>query len=300
MGDVLIAAHRGSNRNKGGSMTSLLADDGKNGEAPKANFLNGEGPPHGNGAPAVNGNGTHHANGNSAARMNGHGAPHGGGARDFGENIIIRPYQPQDRPAIRRICCDTGFLGNPIETIFSDREIFADLFTSPYLDYDPGCAWVAEADGRVVGYLLGSRSPSFALALLYSGLQTTVKMLTRAATGGYARHPRSRHFVRWLLTNGYREQPRHPEHAGHLHLNIEKSHRGHGLGLRLWRAFEGQLDRAGVPNCYGAFFSWPRRRPEAVYSRLGFSVFDRKLTTIFQPEVPDAVEIVCVHKKMAA
>jgi len=216
------------------------------------------------------------------------------------ENVMIRPYKPEDRSAIRRICCDTGFLGNPIETICSDREIFADLFAAPYLDYGADWAWVAEARGRVVGYLLGSVSPYFNYTLLYSGFQTTMKMMTRAATGRYARHPRTRHFIRWLLMNGYREQPRHPDNAAHLHLNLEKSYRGRDLGLRLWQAYEEQLARARIQNCYGAFFSWPQRRPESVYSRLGFSVFDRKLTTIFSPEIPDPVEVVCVHKKLAA
>jgi len=286
-------------------MTGLLVDEGHKGQNErmfKEKSLNGNGAPHTNGSAGhavngdvfrINGNGTHHVKGNGAFHINGHSAGHDG------ENIIVRRYKPEDRSAIRRICCDTGFLGNPIEAIFKDREIFADLFTNPYLDYGPNWAWVADDGGRVVGYLLGSVSRSFHYALMYSGLQTTLKMITRAAKGCYAGHPRSRHFIRWLLTNGYREQPKHPDNAAHLHLNVEKPHRGHGLGLRLWRAFEQQLDCAGVRNCYGAFFSRPRRRPEAVYSRLGFSVFDRKATTIFQPEVSEPVEVVCVHRKVA-
>lgn len=252
-------------------MISLLVDEGAHGKSFKEKFLNSDG------AHPVNGHASHRSD----------------------ENIIIRPYQPEDRSAIRRICCDTGFLGNPIETIFTDREIFADLFAEPYLDYNPNWAWVADAGDRVVGYLLGAVSPSFNYALLYSGFQATIKMITRAATGCYSRHPRTRHFIRWLLTNGYREQPRHPRNAAHLHFNIEKSHRGHGLGVRLWQAYQEQLNEAGIQNCYGAFFSRRSRRPEAVYSRLGFSVFDRKLTTMFQPEIMDPVEVVCVHKRIA-
>lgn len=278
-------------------MTSMLVvegRDGRNEQMFKENFLNGNGAPHINGddTHAVNG-GVAHINGNGAHPINGDGASHNG------EQITVRRYKPEDRDAIRRICCDTGFLGNPIETIFSDREIFADLFTNPYLDYGAEWAWVAEDGGKVVGYLLGSISPSFNYTLMYSGFQTTVKMIKRAATGCYASHPRSRHFIRWLLTSGYREQPKHPENAAHLHLNIEKSHRGRGLGLRLWQAFEQQLESLGIRNCYGAFFSRPRRRPETVYSRLGFSVFDRKATTIFQPEISEPIEIVCVHRKFA-
>ena len=287
-------------------MTGSIVNEGHEGENEqlfKERFLNGNSAPHINGSNGhtvngdiahINGNG-HSVNGNGALHANGNGRSTG---RD-NKPVVIRRYKPEDRAAIRQICCDTGFLGNPIETIFSDREVFADLFTNAYLDYGANWAWVADDDGRVVGYLLGAVSASFNYTLMYSGFQTTMKMITRAAKGCYAGHPRSRHFIRWLLTNGYREQPKHPDKAAHLHLNVEKSHRGHGLGLRLWRAFEKQLEGAGIRNCYGAFFSRPKRRPEAVYSRLGFSVFDRKATTIFQPEVSEPVEIVCVHRKFA-
>ncbi|HEY1789115.1 MAG TPA: GNAT family N-acetyltransferase [Verrucomicrobiae bacterium] len=286
-------------------MTGLILNkghEGHNEQLFKEEFLNVNGAPHthGNDTHPVNGAGVR-INGNDNHSINGNGALHtdGHGAGPGEEDVIIRRYKPEDRAEIRRICCDTGFLGNPIETIFSDREVFADLFTNPYLDYGTNWAWVADEGGRVVGYLLGSVSRSFNYTLMYSGFQATMKMITRAAKGCYASHPRSRHFIRWLLTSGFREQPKHPDNAAHLHLNVEKSYRGHGLGLRLWQAFEQQLDRAGVRNCYGAFFSRPKRRPEAVYSRLGFSVFDRKATTIFHPEVSEPVEIVCVHRKAA-
>jgi GNAT superfamily N-acetyltransferase len=287
-------------------MTGLIVDKGHKGENEQLlteKFHNDNGIPRthettphsiNGGVVHINGNGhTPSGNGTLHSTTNGHGACH------EDENVIIRRYKPEDRAAIRQICCDTGFLGNPIEAIFSDREVFADLFTNPYLDYGPEWAWVAEDGGRVVGYLLGAVSPSFNFTLMYSGFQTAMKMIARAAKGCYSGHPRSRHFVRWLLTSGYREQPKHPDNAAHLHLNVEKPHRGHGLGLRLWQAFEQQLDRAGIRNCYGAFFSRPRRRPETVYSRLGFSVFDRRTTTMFQPEVSELVEVVCVHRKVA-
>ena len=211
--------------------------------------------------------------------------------------VRVRGYAESDRPAIRQLCCDTGFLGNPIDTVFKDRELFADLFTGPYLKHEPEWALVAEAEGRVVGYLLGSVRKDFDFVLMRNGFPIASKMLCKLLAGRYARHPRSGRFVRWLLTSGYQEQPKHPARAAHLHLDITNPYRGRGVGRRLWETYEQRLRSAGVNRCYGAFFSHPRRRPESVYARYGFSVFDRKRTTLFQPEICD-VEVVCVQKEI--
>ncbi|HEV2391987.1 MAG TPA: hypothetical protein VG146_06445 [Verrucomicrobiae bacterium] len=208
----------------------------------------------------------------------------------------IRPYLDSDRPAIRRLCCDTGFLGNPVDGLFQDRELFADLFTKPYLEYEPEWALVAEVDGRVIGYLLGAVRRNFDFMLMRSGFETAAKMVFRLAAGRYAGHPRSRRFIRWLLTTGFWEQPRHPSNAAHLHWDLDKGFRGRGICLRLWTIYEHRLRQAGVKRCYGAFFSYKRRRPESVYARYGFSVFDRKRTTLFQPEIAEPMEVVCVQK----
>ncbi|HWI57368.1 MAG TPA: GNAT family N-acetyltransferase [Bacillota bacterium] len=212
----------------------------------------------------------------------------------------IRPYQEADRPAICQLCCETGFLGNPVDPLFQDRQLFADLFTKAYLDYEPEWALVAEVDGRLIGYLLGSVSRHFDLLLMRSGFETTLKMCWRLATGRYAQHPRSRQFIRWLLTAAFREQPSHPAGAAHLHFDLERHFRGRGIGRRLWEVYEQKLQGAGVTRCYGAFFSHSKRRPEAAYARYGFSVFDRRRTTIFEPELTGLVEVVCVQKQIGA
>jgi len=211
--------------------------------------------------------------------------------------VWIRQYNQGDRTSIRRLCCDTGFFGNPVDTVFKDRELFADLFTRPYLEYEREWAMVAESDGRVIGYLLGSVRKRFELLLLYAGFQTTVKMLLRLASGRYGGHARSKQFIGWLLTRGYREQPRHPAESAHLHLDLERAFRGRGIGRRLWEAYRNRLEAAGIKRCYGAFFSRAGRRPEMIYARYGFTVFDRRRTTVFSPEV-SGVEVVCVHREL--
>jgi predicted N-acetyltransferase YhbS len=214
------------------------------------------------------------------------------------EVVHIRTYKPTDKEAIRRICCETGFFGNPVDTLFQDRELFADLFTKPYLDYEPAWALVAEDQGRVVGYVLGSVCPNFDLLQMRSGFQTTMKMLARLASGRYANHPRSRRFIRWLLFSAYSEQPKHPRNAAHLHYDLEKAYRGGDIGRRLWQEFIRRAKASGVNTCYGSFYSYPHRRPEVAHSRYGFEVFDRRRTTMFEPEMTEPVEVVCVAKEI--
>lgn len=110
--------------------------------------------------------------------------------------VRLRQYQDHDRDEVCRICCETGFLGKPIDGIYRDRELFADLLTNAYLDYEPEWTLVAENKGRIAGYLTGSVDPRFNRTLMKSGFQTACKMLKRLLTGKYADYPRSEQFVR--------------------------------------------------------------------------------------------------------
>ncbi|MFO1500002.1 MAG: GNAT family N-acetyltransferase [Verrucomicrobiota bacterium] len=211
---------------------------------------------------------------------------------------MVRRYVASDRAAVRALCCDTGFLGKPIEPLFRDRELFADLFTRPYLEYEPEWAWIAEANGRVAGYLLGSVRADADRLLMRCGFQTAFRMVWRLFTGRYARHPPSRRFIRWLMTAAIFEQPKHPPDAAHLHLNLARHQRGRGIGRHLWEAFEERLLEVGAKRCYGTFFSRASRQPELAYVRYGFRDFARCRTTLFRREIAEPVEVVCVCKQL--
>ena len=212
--------------------------------------------------------------------------------------VQIRSFSERDRGAIRRICCETGFLGEAIDPIFKDREPFADLFTNAYLDYEPDWCWVAQAGGQIVGYLIGSVSRIHHLTLLRCGLQISCKMLFRLSRGRYVRHPRSGRFVRWLLTLAFQEQPKHLGGSAHLHLNIQRAYRGRGVGFALWQSFEQKLKKTGAKRYYGAFLSYKGHRPESAYHRYGFRVFDRRPTSMFWPEIQTPIEVVCMCKDL--
>ena len=59
-------------------------------------------------------------------------------------NVHIRKFCGSDREAVRQLCCDTGFLGQPIDPVFEDRELFANYLTRYYTDAEPEAAFVVE------------------------------------------------------------------------------------------------------------------------------------------------------------
>src|SRR2546422_6638559 len=80
-------------------------------------------------------------------------------ANDDHQPFLIRGYRRSDREAVRKLCCETGFLGDPIDPVYEDRELFADFLTTYYTDHEPESCFLLEVDGEIRGYLLGSRKP---------------------------------------------------------------------------------------------------------------------------------------------
>jgi len=121
--------------------------------------------------------------------------------------FIIRSYRKTDRDAVRRLCCQTGFLGTPIDPVYEDRQLFADFLTTYYTDWEPESSFVIEIDGEIRGYLLGSRKPL--KNQLYSFWQN-VSLFLKALTRYFRYNAASRRFVRWVLAHGPREVPAAP------------------------------------------------------------------------------------------
>ena len=125
---------------------------------------------------------------------------------------------PADREAVRAICADTGFLGQPIDPVFEDRELFADYLTAYYTDAEPESTFVCEIDGEVKGYVMGSRFPQ-----KKARLREARKLPGLVLRGGWRYftrpyHAATRRYVRWLLTRARHEVPFHA--AGHPPLSI--------------------------------------------------------------------------------
>jgi ribosomal protein S18 acetylase RimI-like enzyme len=160
------------------------------------------------------------------------------------EKVVVRPYRPEDREAVRRLCCDTGDAGSPADSFFPDRELFADLITSYYTDHEPESLWVAELRGRVVGYLTGCLDDG--RASRFSAWTVFPKAAWGALRRGTVLRP---WFLRLILANLFLRRAKALPSAsrrGHLHINLAPEARGAGAGRALAEVFLSAAKKAGV------------------------------------------------------
>ena len=211
------------------------------------------------------------------------------------QTFTIRNYERADREAVRRLCCETGFLGEPIDPVYEDRELFADFLTTYYTDHEPESSFVIEIEGELRGYLLGSRRPL--LNQLYSFYQNIVLFLR-----ALLRYPRyqehSRRFIRWLLMNGWREVPAAPRHTPHFHINLLPDARKMSTTRALMSAYLSYLYRSGEKRVYGQIATFAGRRGEKMFERYGFKVLNRAEITKYRAFHPESVYLSTVIKNL--
>lgn len=209
--------------------------------------------------------------------------------------IKIRRYAAEDRAAVRRLCCETGFLGKPIDPVFEDRELFADYLTAYYTDIEPESSFVLEQDGVVKGYLLGSRRPfrqqwhSFFHNLRLFGV-------------GMARYPRynkaTREFIRWILRNSWREVPAAPRRTAHFHFNVLPEAQSVAGTHAMLNAYFDYLRSRGEKAVFGQLVTFESRRGAKLLERFGFRVIEKKEITKYRGRHPEPVYLTTVIKKL--
>jgi hypothetical protein len=210
-------------------------------------------------------------------------------------SFTIRNYRPSDREAIRALCCSTGFLGEPIDPVYEDRELFADFLTTYYTDHEPESSFVLEMHGEIRGYLLGCRWPL--RNQLYS-LYQNVWLFLRAL-GRYFRYcGPSRRFIRWTLVHGWREVPAAPRRTPHFHINLLPSARKISTTRALMSAYLSYLYRCGEKRVYGQMVTFESRRGEKMFERYGFKVMNRAEITKYKAYYPEAVYLSTVVKNL--
>lgn len=163
-------------------------------------------------------------------------------------NINIRAYKQEDRIALRALCCDVADRGGPIEGFFPDREVAADLLTKYYTDYEPESTFVAELDGRLIGYINGCMDNRRYGLVMFWLLMPVV--LVKAFKHGVFFKPEIRQLLQGVLKNWrrifvWRKKSFH-SHQGHLHIGITGDFRNQQVGRKLVAALLNNAAGKGI------------------------------------------------------
>ena len=196
--------------------------------------------------------------------------------------VVVRPYRPEDRDGVRRVYANTAFFGEPVEAYFDDRELFADLGVSVHTDHYPGYIFVADAAGKVVGYVLGS--PTGDAGVRAHILKSLPRILGRLIARRYRIGRKTLVYVGISVRAGLRGELLEiqlTEYPANLHINLEAGYRGRSLGAALMRAYLDKLRSERVPGVHLVTTNW-NQAALRLYQRAGFQLLQEKRTRMWQ------------------
>lgn len=196
---------------------------------------------------------------------------------------------------MRWLCCQTGFLGKPIDPVFEDRELFADYLTAYYTDIEPESCFVLELDGEVKGYLLGSRRPlRQQFHSFYHNLVLFAKGMKRYSSYNAA----TKEFITWILRNSWKEVPAAPRRTAHFHFNMLPEAQSFAGTHCLMNTYFDYLRSRGEKAVFGQMVTFESRRGAKVMERFGFRVLEKREITKWRDKHPEPVYLTTAIKDL--
>lgn len=184
----------------------------------------------------------------------------------------LRRAAPADAPALRRVCLLTGDAGADASALHGDPDLLGLVWAVPYLELEPAHAFVAEVDGEVVGYVLGT--PDSRAFEARAETAYWPRLRARYPLGPVEGRTEADEEVVALL---HRPPTAHDalvaDYPGHLHVDLLPSTQGQGLGRRLVQQV---LDSLAAAGCVGVHVGVDPRNGTApgFYRSLGFVDLD--------------------------
>lgn len=191
----------------------------------------------------------------------------------------IRRYRPGDLERLREICVRTALRGGDASGVLADDSLWPAIYLDPYLESDPGLAFVAVAGGDAGdvadGYIVACADTAAFLSRYRDEWvpQLSARFGAGAGAGaGAGRAPNSQQ------DRELRDLAVHPErmlradlggHPAHLHIDLLPEAQGRGLGRALMDALLAELRTRGVAGVHLGVDP-ENTGARAFYEKLGF------------------------------
>lgn len=146
----------------------------------------------------------------------------------------LRPVRPDDLPALYHIALVTGDAGHDASDLYSDPRLVGHLYAAPYAVLSPETSFVAEDEGGVCGYIVGTLDTAAFGERLEGHWWPDLR----------AQHadPDLAERGDWSADDNLRYQIHHPQrmarrvlqaYPAHLHINLLPRAQGQGMGRRM-------------------------------------------------------------------
>lgn len=195
--------------------------------------------------------------------------------------VTIRKFKASDRNALRKIACDTAFMGEPCEMFFECRDFLADILTVYFTDYEPESCFVAEMDNKVVGYLTGTKDIKNYYKIFT--LKILPKLVFKFIFKGVFFNKKNIIYFFNLFKSLIKGELRGPDinkkYPALLHINIDKCCRGMHVGSVLIEFF---LNYLKSKNISGVHLNAKSENATKFFEKKGFiKIFEIKRTYFF-------------------
>jgi len=215
------------------------------------------------------------------------------------EEIIIREYERSDRASVRKIACDTAFMGEPAENFFTGRGFLADFLTLYHTDYEPESTFVAEKREKVIGYISGAKSER-AMDLLFI-IKVLPKAILKLIFKGYIFKKANLLFILFNIYSFLKGEFYTPafikkDYPAILHINIDKNYRGYGIGGRLIEAYLNYLKNEKIK---GVHLKTPSEKSFKFFKKTGFKMLYKTRKSYFKHILKKSIKYFYYGKKLS-
>lgn len=210
---------------------------------------------------------------------------------------MIRPYQKEDRQAVRTISCDVAFGGDPAEKFFEGRDILADFLTRYFTDYESDVCFVAHVQGEVIGYLLGTQNAVHSRRVLITKI-LPLALMKGMVKGILFKRKNFRFLFHWfysIVTGEFSLPDVSREYPALLHINLKQGFRGQNIGSRLIAQYADSLRRRGIS---GVHLTTESDSAAQFFEKNGFQLLYKRNSTCLKYLTKQNFTYYCYGKKI--
>lgn len=177
----------------------------------------------------------------------------------------IRKAHSSDLPYLYDICLKTGAAGVDASDKFQDPYMIGQYFAAPYLFFEPESCFVAELEGKPVGYIVGTHNTR----CYHAWLNEHWLPYIRPKYADLKPANSLEKFLYEIIQETTQTQEIALDYPGHLHIDLLPIAQGKGFGKKLMVEFMAQMERMSCSAVHlGADAS--NENAVAFYRKLGF------------------------------